>query len=116
MQKEEITKEIWEALVKYISIPALIAIFIKTAVQIKNKTATWIGTIVSLSVGLSSAYLTKDLVHEFVHSEGTRSVIIGFIAIMSDKVTEYFIYRANIDKFFKQIGEAVINWIKNKLA
>lgn len=115
MQKEEITREIWEALVKYISIPALIAIFIKTAVQIKNKTATWLGTFVSLSVGLASTYLTKDLVQELVHSEGVRTLIIGFIAIMSDKITEYFIYRANIDKFFKELGEAIVNWFKNKL-
>lgn len=116
MQNNE--KEIYEQLiafcVKYISIPALIAIFIKIAVQVKKKQATILGAIVSLLTGLGMAYIAKGFVESNV-ANSLQPITFAFIGIMADKTAEYFIVKASVDKFFDTIGREIINWVKSKL-
>jgi len=111
-------KEIWEQitafLVKYISIPALIAIFIKIAIQVKKRQATIMGALTSLFVGLMMAYLTKGIVYEYFTHDGVRTIVISFIAIMADKIAEYLIFKANVDKFFDLVGKTITDWFKAK--
>lgn len=111
-------KEIWEGLlalfVKWISIPALIALFIKIAVQVKKKQATIVGVIVSLISGLGTAYLAKGFIFEHFESEGNRTLLIALIAIMADRIAEYLLYKADVEKFMDVIGNSIVSWVKNK--
>ena len=53
---------------KYLSVPALLALSIKVAVQVLNKKATLLGVIVSLVVGLGFAYFFSPIA--FAYSSG----------------------------------------------
>lgn len=110
--------EVWEQItiffVKYIPVPALIAIFIKISVQVKRKTATWLGSLVSLFIGVGAASLVSGFVKEHT-SENFYPIAIGFIAIMSEKTIEYLMFKANVDKFFNVVGVSITEWIKRKL-
>lgn len=116
MQKEqnELFEQIIAFCVKYISIPALIAIFIKIAVQVKKKQATILGAIVSLLTGLGMAYIAKGFVEANI-AKTLQPITFAFIGIMADKTAEYFITRADVNKFFDTIGTEIINWVKRKL-
>lgn len=100
-------KEIIELLLKYISIPALIAIGGKIAVQMKNKKATLSGSVASISVGLSAAYLSNDLVIASF-SEPYHALLIGLIAILADKIMEYILYSFNVGTYIDRVINIII--------
>ena len=45
-------------------LPALVAVLLEIAIEIKQKKATVISAVISLAVGLSSAYLFAPLIEE----------------------------------------------------
>jgi uncharacterized membrane protein YczE len=110
-------QDLWEQItiffVKYIPIPALIAIFIKISVQVKRKTATWLGSLVSLFIGVGVASLANAFVKQHT-SENLYPIAIGFIAIMSEKTIEYLMFKADVDKALSAIGNSITDWIKRK--
>jgi hypothetical protein len=95
----------YAVLLKYISGPALIAVFIKISVQVKNNKATIVGILCSLISGLGMAYITKGWIDDFFATEGMRTICIAFVAILSDRIAEYFIFHFNINAFLDGIFE-----------
>lgn len=88
-----------EVIVKII-IPAIVAVGIKLAVEMKKKGTRMsvINVMLSMFIGVGGAWLSKDLVQATI-PEKYIHLAIGFIAIMTDKIAEYLIYEFKIDEF-----------------
>ena len=102
-------------LVKYISIPALIAIVIKITLQVRKRVATVIGVTSSLIVGLGSAYLFSGILDSVTENEGLRTIAIAFVAIASDKIAEYIIFDMEVDGRMAEVGDILVKWLKKLL-
>jgi hypothetical protein len=110
--------EIWEqikiAFVKYVPVWAVLAIFIKISVEVKKKTATWMGSILSLIIGVLVGSMFNQLIKAHT-SENIYPIAIGAVAILGEKLAEYLMFRFKIEILFKAIKEEIILWIKSKL-
>lgn len=94
--------------------PAFIGVGIKIAVEMKkNKTKiSFLNVALSMFVGISGAYLASGLIQKELSYE-YHSVAIAFIAIISDKIAEYVIYKMNIDQFLTSFINGLFDWISN---
>lgn len=111
-------KEIWEQLsiffVKYVPFYALVAIFIKISVEVKRKTATWAGSILSLIIGVGVGSLFNPLIRAHT-SENVYPIAIGAIAILGEKIAEYLMYKFKVDLVLAVISKEIVEWIKSKV-
>lgn len=102
-----------------ILIPALLGVGTKIAIEMRsNKTKiSFINVLLSLFIGVSGAYVSSDFVQDEFGAK-YHAMVIAFIAIVSDKIAEYIIYRLNIDAFltmfFNSIYDAISNNFKKK--
>lgn len=118
MQSEELKEFIDQVnifFIKYLSIPALLALSIKIAVQVLNKKATILGVLVSLVVGLGFSYFITPVAEGLTENKGYQAIIIGFVAIIGDKIAIYLIFDIEINGWFKQIGDIVLEYIRKVL-
>lgn len=100
---------------KYLSVPALLALSIKVAVQVLNKKATLLGVIVSLVVGLGFAYFFSPIADVLTDNDGFKGIIIGFFAIVGDKIAIYLIFDLEFNGWFKEVGNIALEYIRKVL-
>lgn len=96
-----------------IFIPAFIAISIKIATQVKNETINLSRIIISFVVGIGCAYF----VYPFIESTIEKSYIpllVGLVAMSGEKISEYIIYKWDIDKFLGALADVLLERLKPK--
>lgn len=89
------------AFITKIIFPAAVAIGIKSIIEMKKDKSkiSLFNVVVSMFVGVGGAYIASDIVQaEF--SPKYISVAIAIIAILTDKIAEFLIYKFNVDIFF----------------
>lgn len=100
----------WEGLknlVVKILIPAIVGVGINIAVTSRKKTMSVINIIMSLFVGVGTAWLLSGVVLHNV-SEMWQPPVIALLAISGEKIANWIIYKWNVDKFI----ESLIEWYR----
>jgi len=104
------------AFITKIIFPATVAIGIKTIIEMKKDKSkiSLFNVAVSMFVGVGGAYISSDIIQaEF--SQKYISVAIAVIAILTDKIAEFLIYRFNVDLFISAFIDTLIDRFgKNK--
>lgn len=100
-----------------VGIPATIGISIKLAVQSKRERMTLFRIVLSFVTGVGCAYLAYPmLLHNA--SENYLPMLIAVVSISGEKISEYVIYKWNLDYFLTSIIDAIrqmiIKIISNK--
>lgn len=106
MFKEGEHNLVLEFVVKTI-LPSIAGVCIGVAVKVKKKKVTIISAIMSLVIGVLTACVCSDLIHESF-SKKTASLIIALVAIISEKVFHWLIF----DFDFAPIGNILVERIK----
>jgi len=97
-----------------IMFPAFIGVGMKIAIEMKkDKTKVSIFNVcLSMFVGVGGAYLSSGIVQSEIPLQ-YQSVAIAFVAIISDKIAEFVIYKLNIDTFLTALFNGLFDWISN---
>jgi hypothetical protein len=113
MPEKIIDSELYVFLTKII-FPAFLAVGVKIAIEMKkNKNKVSLFNIgLSMLIGVGSAYISSDLVMKNFDSENIP-VIIALIAITSEKIGEFLIYKLNVDLFLTAIFEGFFEYLSN---
>lgn len=113
MPEKIANNEILQFIMKII-IPALFGVGIKIAIEMKkDKTkVSFLNVCLSMFIGVAGAYLSSGLI-EKTFSYEYHSIAIAFIAIISDKIAEYVIYKLDIDTFLTAFFNGLFDWISN---
>lgn len=104
----EIPEEIWNFIVKTLPF-SLAALAISISIQIKNKTASLINSVLSIVIGVSCAWITGGWINEHF-SDTTAPMIIGVVTIAGEKIAYWLIYKFQFDL----IGQAFIEYLIDK--
>lgn len=104
----EIPDEVWNFIIKTLPF-SLAALAISISVQIKNKTAQLVGSILSAIIGLSCAWITGAWINEHFSST-VAPMIIGVVTITGEKIAYWLIYKFQFDL----IGAAIVDYLINK--
>ena len=112
-------------MVKYISepileffyktfIPSIIAVGVSLAIQIKvGKKVTFLSGILSAIIGVGSAYMASDFVHN--NFEDHQTVIaISLITLIGEKIGYWLIFQFKISEFLDSIATAIKDFVVNK--
>jgi hypothetical protein len=102
---KQIPDEVWNFIIKTLPF-SLAALAISISVQIKNRTASIINTVLSIVIGVSCAYITGTFINAHF-STSTAPIIIGVVTIAGEKIAYWLIYKFNFDL----IGEALVKSI-----
>ena len=108
---EESAKKILEVLIKIAPI-VFLSVGMKIAVQIKNKKATIIGSLISLFTGMGMAYLLNHYIENNT-SEWLYPIALGGIAILSDKIMEFFVFKFDVGVYIEKGLEMILHKIKD---
>jgi hypothetical protein len=98
-------REVFINLLIKVGLPAAIGISIKLAVQSKRERMSFIRVIMSFIIGIGCAYLAFPIIQKNA-TEDLVPLFIAMVSISSEKISEYFIYKWNIDYFLTSIIEA----------
>lgn len=114
MPEKSIINETNIFLIKVI-LPAFLAVGIKIAIEMKkNKIRTsWLNVILSLLIGVGGAYISSDLILETFDVKYI-SVMIALVAIISDKIGEFLIFKFNVDGFLTAFVDVILTGLKKK--
>jgi len=95
--------------------PAFLAVGIKLAIEMKkNKTKTsWRNVVLSLLIGVGGAYISSDIILDSVNTKYV-SVIIAVVAIISDKIGEFLIFKFNVDGFLTAFIDVILTSLTRK--
>lgn len=113
MPERFVNNEYTQFVVKII-IPAVLGVGMKIAIEMKkDKTKiSFMNIALSMFVGVAGAYICSGLI-ETEFGVKYQSILIAFIAIISDKIAEYIIYKLNIDGFLTALFNGFFDWISN---
>ena len=113
MPEKILQNEFYIFLVKFI-FPAFVAVGIKLAIEMKknNSRISWFNVALSMIIGVGGAWLSSGIVQKLIDLEYIP-VVIAVIAIISEKIGEFFIYRFNVDIYITSIIDGFINTISN---
>lgn len=105
--------DFFQFFVKFI-IPAICGIGIKVAIEMKkDKTkVSFFNVCLSMFIGVAGAYIFSALVQKNFGGE-YQPVVIAFIAIITDKIAEYIIYKWNVDIFLSALFDGLFDLISN---
>lgn len=97
-----------------IIIPAVLGVGMKIAIEMKKDKSKISFTNIALSmfVGVAGAYISSGLI-ESEFGAKYQSIAIAFIAIISDKIAEYVIYKLNIDSFLTAFFNNCFDFVSN---
>lgn len=87
-------------------IPAIIGISLKLSIQMKRTKLSWINVFLSYTTGITTAYLFSRIINTNVPDDYS-SVLIAIIAISSEKIGEFLVYRFRVDDFLSAVFEAL---------
>lgn len=113
MPEKYTISDLTELILKFISIPAIVAITAKIAVQIRQKKATLVGSAVSMCTGLSVAYIIAPYIHNNFDDD-IHGILIGLSAILADKIMEYFVFSFKIGDLLDKIFEKILGRFDDK--
>lgn len=105
-----ILDELYKFLLK-ILVPSIIAITIKIATQVKREKMSFGRILISFIVGIGCAYF----VFPFIDEGRWTPLIVGVVAMSGEKISEYLIYKWDIDKALSMILKGLLNFIVNFL-
>lgn len=106
-------KDLYDLMEKII-FPAFLAVGLKLAIEMK-KTNTKISIFnitLSMIIGVGGAYLSSGFIMKTC-SEETIPVVIALIAITSEKIGEFIIYKLNVDLFLTAIFDGFFQYVSN---
>jgi hypothetical protein len=83
-----------------------VAISIKIATQVKKEKITFMRVILSFIIGIGCAYFVFPFCENQVKAE-FMPLLIGLVSISGEKISEYVIYKWNVDYFLTSIIDAV---------
>lgn len=111
MPDKIMNSEFYAYLLKII-FPAFLAVGVKIAIEVKkNKTrVSFMNVILSMIIGVGSAHLSSDYVLT-TFEQSKVSMVIAVIAITSEKIGEFLIYKFNVDAFLTAICEGFLEYI-----
>jgi len=111
MPEKILQNEIYTFLVKFI-FPAFIAVGIKLAIEMKknNSRISWFNVSLSMIIGVGSAYLSSSVVQKLIEVDYIP-VVIAIIAIISEKIGEFLIYKFNVDIFLTALVDGFFDWV-----
>lgn len=103
MPEKFTNNEFYIFLTKFI-FPAFLAVGVKLAIEMrKNKTRiSFFNITLSMLIGVSGAYFSSGLVQKNCDEEYIP-IVIALIAITSEKIGEFIIYKMNIDVFLTAV-------------
>ena len=109
---KQIPDEIWNFIIKTLPF-SLAALAISISIQIKNKTASLINSMLSIIIGVSCAWITGGWINEHFSST-TAPMIIGVVTILGEKVGYWLIYKFQVDLVMATVVDILINKFKKK--
>lgn len=113
MPERFVNNEYTQFFVKII-VPAVLGVGMKIAIEMKKDKTKISFTNIALSmfVGVAGAYICSGLIRTEFDKE-YQSIVIAFVAIISDKIAEYLIYKLNIDGFLTAFFNGIFDMISN---
>ena len=98
-----------------IKFPAILAVGVKIAIEMKknNFKVSFFNICLSMLIGVGGAYSSSDFVIKNV-SQDYISVVIALIAITSEKIGEFLIYKLNVDLFLTAFIDSFITILTKK--
>ena len=103
--------EIIETFLKIAPI-VFVAVTLKVITTYKKRKITLISFLISYTTGLGVTFLLNDLIEGYL--SGTWYVAsIGSIAILSEKLMEYFVFNFKIGDYINKLLDIFIDKIKN---
>ena len=113
MPERIINNEFYIFLTKII-FPAFLAVGIKIAIEMKkNKSrVSFFNIFLSMLIGVGSAWLSSDIVLTNCDTQNVP-IVIALIAITSEKIGEFIIYKLNVDMFLTAIVDGFFEYISN---
>jgi len=94
--------------------PAFIGVGMKIAIEMKKDSTkvSIFNVCLSMFVGVGGAYLSSGFVQGEIPLQ-YQSIAIAFVAIISDKIAEFVIYKFNVDIFLTAFFDGLFSWISN---
>jgi len=113
MPERFVNNEFYIFLTKII-FPAFLAVGVKIAIEMKkNKTKVSLFNVaLSMIIGVGGAYLSSGMVIKNFNTENIP-IIIALIAITSEKIGEFLIYKLNLDLFLTAVFDGFCEYISN---
>jgi len=113
MPERIVNNEFYIFLTKII-FPAFLAVGIKIAIEMKkNKSrVSFFNIFLSMLIGVGGAWLSSDIVLRNCDSQNVP-IVIALIAITSEKIGEFIIYKLNVDMFLTAIVDGFFEYISN---
>lgn len=88
-----------------IILPAMVGISIKLAVQVKREKMTFFRVVLSFITGIGCVYFAYPFV-ETIENKRIIPALLGIVAMSGEKITEFIIYKWNIDYFLTSLINA----------
>lgn len=113
MPEKLIQSEFYQFFIK-ILLPAFLAVGLKIAIEMKSSKTkvTALNVFLSMIIGVGGAYICSDWVRSYFDPDNI-SIVIALIAITSDKIGEFLIYKLNVDIFLTALTESFFDFILN---
>ena len=91
---------------------AFLAVGVKIAIEMKRTKSkiSILNIVLSMIIGVGTAYLTSELVIKHFSDEWL-AIVIAVVAILSEKIGEFLIYKFNVDVFLSAIVDVVLSSI-----
>lgn len=91
---------------------AFLAVGVKIAIEMKRTKSkiSILNIVLSMIIGVGTAYLTSELVIKHFSNEWL-AIVIAVVAILSEKIGEFLIYKFNVDVFLSAIIDVVLSSI-----
>lgn len=102
-------QQTWSVVTKTV-LPALIAVSVGIAVKMQKKRITVLNAIGSYVIGVGFAFICGFWIHENF-SQGTATLLIGAVAITSEKIGHWIMFKLEVDGL---LGDAM-DWVRKKL-
>jgi len=114
MPEKIIQSDFYQFFIK-IMFPAFLAVGLKIAIEMK-KTKTKVSVlniVLSLIIGVGGAVITSGAVQSYFSKDVGVPIVIALIAILSEKIGEFIIYKLNVDIFLTALTESFFDFILN---
>ena len=111
--RDKIIQENSELFVK-ILFPAFLAVGIKIAIEMKkNKTrVSFFNILLSIIIGVGGAYFSSGYVLNNCNDQNIP-IAIALIAITSEKIGEFLIFKLNVDVFLTAVFDGFFMYMSN---
>lgn len=111
-EEPTVLDELYKFFVKILA-PAVIAISIKIATQIKNEKMTFSRIVISFVVGIGCAYFIFPFVENNIENKYIP-LLVGVVAMSGEKISEYIIYKWDVDILITSFLDILITSFKKK--